>query len=415
MADYDYDAVVNEVSGLTARVMNGEITPEQAMDIFNLNHNFPQNNYGKDVCITGPRMDYMPPSSNRESSFNDFLETMNALSTVGDISEFVQMALGTAPNLAILNELAGTIGVIFTIGHAVNLSINQKYDELWDFSVGNLMKFGGAQIGVKVGGKAVVSKVILGRTLTLGMGGVAGLGLYLAMWGLHTSYKWATELGTPYATSVGGISFFMPNEIYKEHFPTCLDKESEDARDVERRISPIILDLDGDGVETMGVSDANVMFDFDGDGIKNKTGWAGSDDGFLVFDRNGDGNINGGGEMFGEHTLKYDGTGYAKDGFEALAQEDSNGDDIINASDANWHNLKVWRDLNQNGITDAGELFSLDELGIESLNLNYTNTNQTLDNGNYVYASAQYTTMDGQTRDMVDIFLAQKHLLQRIC
>ena len=65
------------------------------------------------------------------------------------------------------------------------------------------------------------------------------------------------------------------------------------------KISPLVLDLDGDGVETTNVNDQWVMFDLDGDGVKNRTGWAGADDGFLVFDRNGDGLINNGREMFG--------------------------------------------------------------------------------------------------------------------
>ena len=55
------------------------------------------------------------------------------------------------------------------------------------------------------------------------------------------------------------------------------------------KISPLVLDLDGDGVETTNVNDQWVVFDLDGDGVKNRTGWAGADDGFLVFDRNGDG------------------------------------------------------------------------------------------------------------------------------
>lgn len=74
-------------------------------------------------------------------------------------------------------------------------------------------------------------------------------------------------------------------------------------------ISPIAIDLDGDGVESSGPDSSLVMFDFDGDGNKNITGWINADDGFFVYDRNGDDIINNGGELFGEHTLKYDGSG----------------------------------------------------------------------------------------------------------
>ena len=123
--------------------------------------------------------------------------------------------------------------------------------------------------------------------------------------------------------------------------------------------SPIILDLDGDGVETMGVEeDGSVFFDFNGDGRQSLTGWVGKDDGLLVFDRNGDGIINDDSELFGNNTARYNGLGKCIHGFEALAQEDSNGDGLVNHLDDNWQHLKVWCDLNQDGITNEGESFA---------------------------------------------------------
>ena len=104
--------------------------------------------------------------------------------------------------------------------------------------------------------------------------------------------------------------------------------------------SPIILDLDGDGVETVGVEeDGSVFFDFNGDGRQSLTGWVGKDDGLLVFDRNGDGIINDGSELFGNNTARYNGLGKCIHGFEALAQEDSNGDGLVNHLDDNWQHL----------------------------------------------------------------------------
>jgi hypothetical protein len=67
------------------------------------------------------------------------------------------------------------------------------------------------------------------------------------------------------------------------------------------RRDPLILDLDGDGIETVGVDPNNpILFDHDGDGVKNGTGWVLPDDGFLVLDRNGNGVIDNGTELFGE-------------------------------------------------------------------------------------------------------------------
>jgi hypothetical protein len=118
------------------------------------------------------------------------------------------------------------------------------------------------------------------------------------------------------------------------------------------RRDPLTLDLDGDGLETVGINSANpILFDHDGDGIKTATGWIKPDDGFLVLDRNGNGTIDDGTELFGDSTPLFDADGQvigkAEDGFAALAQEDTNGDGVVNAQDANFNDLRIWRDLNR--------------------------------------------------------------------
>lgn len=132
-------------------------------------------------------------------------------------------------------------------------------------------------------------------------------------------------------------------------------------RIVPRR-DPLTLDLDGDGLETVGVA-AGVLFDHDGDGVRSGTGWVSGDDGLLVLDRNGNGQIDNGRELFGDST-PLAGGGTALDGFAALAQEDTNADGRVDSLDANWSNLRVWRDLNQDGVSQSGELFTLGSLGI---------------------------------------------------
>ena len=181
-----------------------------------------------------------------------------------------------------------------------------------------------------------------------------------------------------------------------------------DADKPRKMLSPMVLDLDGDGIETISVDESHVYFDLDADGIKHKTGWVGADDGLLVFDRNGDGVINDGRELFGDATLKYDGSGTFGNGFSALAQEDTNGDGYVNALDQNWSSLKVWRDANQNGWADPGELFSLDDLGITGFDLSYQLHGQkAYQNGNYYYGYGRYTTEDGAEHKMTDVFFAQ--------
>ena len=123
---------------------------------------------------------------------------------------------------------------------------------------------------------------------------------------------------------------------------------------------PLVLDLDGDGVELIAENDWNgVLFDFNGNGIKTATQWLNGDDGLLVFDRNDNGKIDNGSELFGEDTPIRFITDPVYDGFSALQTIDTHPDFEINAKDDNWQYLKVWRDLNQDGEVQDGELFSL--------------------------------------------------------
>ena len=102
----------------------------------------------------------------------------------------------------------------------------------------------------------------------------------------------------------------------------------------------------------------------------NKTAWATSCPPYtrlLVWDRNGNGVIDDGSELFGEDTpTKYGDP--VTDGFTALQTVESHPDGEINAKDHEWKNLKVWRDLNQDGKTQKGELFLLDKLRISANN-----------------------------------------------
>ena len=129
------------------------------------------------------------------------------------------------------------------------------------------------------------------------------------------------------------------------------------------RRDPLVLDLDGDGIETTSTRDGTViLFDHDGDGIKTGTGWVKPDDGWLVLDRNGNGTIDTGRELFGVDTRKSNGQ-LATDGFDALKDLDANGDGKIDAADSVFANLRIWRDLNQDGTSQANELSRLVRTG----------------------------------------------------
>ncbi|WP_162573208.1 calcium-binding protein [Variovorax sp. PBL-H6] len=157
-----------------------------------------------------------------------------------------------------------------------------------------------------------------------------------------------------------------------------------------------MLDLDGDGLE-LKRADGSVLFDHNADTIRTATGWLGADDGILVRDLNANGTIDSGRELFGIDTIKSDGQN-AVNGFDALADLDSNADGQLNDADLAWGSLQVWRDLDQDGIADAGELFSLDALGISRIGVVGSTTNATggtqagtTVNGNLIAQSASFT------------------------
>ena len=169
---------------------------------------------------------------------------------------------------------------------------------------------------------------------------------------------------------------------------------------------PLALDLNGNGIEPLAADGhAGAMFDHERNGIRTATGWVHSNDGILVYDRNGDGKINNGGELFGDNTLLKDGS-TAAHGFAALAELDENSDGKVDAADSAFKKLGVWRDLNHNGISEEGEISSLEDVRVQSLNLAYKNADQNLGNGNTLAEVGSYTDADGNEHIMGDLQLS---------
>jgi len=166
--------------------------------------------------------------------------------------------------------------------------------------------------------------------------------------------------------------------------------------------SPIILDLDGDGIETVALASAT-WFDHAGDGFAERTGWVGRDDALLVQDLDGNGRIESGRELFGSETLLAHGA-KAAHGFAALAELDANGDRRIDASDPAFARLRVWQDADGNGHSDAGELRSLDQVGVQGIDVAYANSNHVDANGNQHRQLGRYTGTDGQRRAATDVW-----------
>jgi hypothetical protein len=170
--------------------------------------------------------------------------------------------------------------------------------------------------------------------------------------------------------------------------------------------TPVILDLNGNGVETLSIS-RGVEFDLFATGNRVNTGWVGSSDGLLVMDRNLDGQINDGSELFGSSTSLASG-GRARDGYAALRELDGNQDGVISSLDAAFADLQVWVDSNSDGQSGTGELQSLDSLGISSISTQ-ASVDISKDSGNFVGLVSTYQTNDGQTHASADVwFVADK-------
>ncbi len=181
--------------------------------------------------------------------------------------------------------------------------------------------------------------------------------------------------------------------------PDELNRDYSAARSWTRPKDPLVLDLDGDGIEATAIDrSAPVLFDHDADGIQAATGWIKADDGIMVLDLNGNGTIDTGRELFGDNTLLPSG-GAAANGFEAIAQYDTNADGKINAADAVYTQLRIWQDANQDGVSQANELKTLGEMGIASINVVGQASTINLGNGNTQPWSGSYTRTNGTTGD----------------
>jgi hypothetical protein len=168
-----------------------------------------------------------------------------------------------------------------------------------------------------------------------------------------------------------------------------------------QQVTPLVIDLDGNGVSTTSLANGT-MFDLDRDGQRDKTGWVSSGDGLLVRDLNEDGEINDGAELFGSFTT-LSGEVLARDGYEALSSLDENSDGYVDAADAGFSGLMVWRDSNADGLTDKNELLSLQAAGVSRLGTLPT-VDVRVDSGNTIGLRSDVIRADGSVSEMADVW-----------
>jgi Ca2+-binding RTX toxin-like protein len=169
-------------------------------------------------------------------------------------------------------------------------------------------------------------------------------------------------------------------------------------------LKPIVLDMDGDGLELVDVNVSRVLFDGDGDGFRDLIGWVAADDGFLGYDRNGDGLIDNANEISFVNYIPG-----AQSDLAGLVFFDSNNDGVLNAADAEFSKFGVWRDLDQDGVTDPGEFKSLTAMGITSIKLTTDGVIRDIDQ-NMSLGKGEYTRTDGTKGQFGDVVLTTSTL-----
>lgn len=190
-----------------------------------------------------------------------------------------------------------------------------------------------------------------------------------------------------------------------------VEEQNDQESDNETYNSPILIDLDRNQFH---LTDKRVRFDIDADGHEELTNWTRPDQGdaFLVWDRNGNGRIDSGAELFGDSTVLLSGT-TAAHGYEALAELDTgalggNGDGVLDASDAMYAKLRLWLDHDHDGVSTAKELSTLAKERVRTIELTYRSSERRDRYGNlFLFWSRAWIEKNGKLTQIAttDVFL----------
>ncbi|NHT17854.1 hypothetical protein G6556_09115, partial [Cellulomonas sp. IC4_254] len=294
----------------------------------------------------------------------------------------VANAAGNALGVVSTVYLAGQMATAF--GDSIDLFHQGRVDEARAMMQHNMRTFGfGFGLSMGIGG--AFAMLTGAGWLVLGFeAGVLGVGLAV-MW---------------FADGImGGVIGQRAAAIH------ALSEEAGGAVQPAPR-DPIVLDMADDGFAPTGLADGT-HFDLDANGFAEKINWVQDDDVILARDLNGNGIIDNGLEVFGDHTRLVDGT-RATSGFEALSELDSDGDGAITPADDAWDELLIWDDRTNPGRTDPGELSSLEDHGITAIELEGEDLNELTEAGVLIGRVTNVSLSDGRVIEAAEYWVQSR-------
>jgi Ca2+-binding RTX toxin-like protein len=340
-------------------------------------------------------------------------------------SKFAQAAQSLEQKIAggeVIEPTGGALGILGKLGLAamaldVGLSLTRASDQYDQgdhaaaaqtlaalegrLALGTMGAAAGTMLGLDIAAGLVATSVIVAGSPIVAaaalIGGVS-IGVTAAIYGNDFARVIADLEGDVLTDIAAGVSSLL--NIEGRAYAAVMTKVEALFQEAKSYVivgggDPLILDLNGDGVQLTSHEDGNVYFNLAGTSYASLTGWADGGDGILVNDENNNGNIDSISELIG---------GDEGGGFAALGTYDTNDNGIIDSGDTNWSDLKVWVDANADGHTDAGELHTLGDLEITSINLASTNVSYQI-NGNNITQEGSFT-LNGVESQMLDVWLA---------
>ncbi|HEX6083095.1 MAG TPA: hypothetical protein VF266_01130 [Thermoanaerobaculia bacterium] len=215
-----------------------------------------------------------------------------------------------------------------------------------------------------------------------------------------------TETGTKCASFDYDLGCPDPDEPLPPVTPKDPTPEPPDGEgQVPGGHTPIVIDVGGAGYRFTSVAQG-VRFDVRNDGTPVQISWTrlGVENAFLALDRNGNGRIDSGAELFGDHTPLRSG-GTASNGFVALAECDENHDGVVDSGDIAWEQLLLWTDRNHDGMSTGDELQPIATSAVSALETEYLAIGRRDQWGNAYRFSARLRTATGSGEKYYDVIL----------